>query len=66
MKKIENNYAFIDSNNLHLAIKGCDWDNETLYTYLQKTGYIIIFNYLEKKLGKLPKIKRGVAYKTSS
>jgi uncharacterized LabA/DUF88 family protein len=64
-------YAFIDSNNLHLAIKGCGWKldfarfyiylkdkykvdkaflfigyfpgNESLYTYLQKAGYIVIF-----------------------
>jgi len=64
-------YAFIDSNNLHLAIKDSGWEldfarfyiylkdkykvdkallfigyfpgNEALYTYLQKAGYIIIF-----------------------
>ncbi len=69
--KKEKVYAFIDSNNLHLAIKGCGWKldfarfyiylkdkykigkaflfvgyfpgNESLYTYLQKAGYIVIF-----------------------
>jgi len=67
----ENVYAFIDSNNLYLAIKNCGWKldfdrfyiylkdkykveksfifigylpgNESLYTYLQKAGYIVIF-----------------------
>lgn len=71
MKKGENNYAFIDSNNLNLAIKDCGWEldfarfyiylkdkykvkkvflfigyvtgNETLYTFLQKAGYIVVF-----------------------
>lgn len=26
MKKQENNYPFIDSNNLNLAIKDCGWN----------------------------------------
>ena len=71
MKKVENNYAFIDSQNLNLAIRGCGWEldfgkflvylrdkydvskaflfigyvagNESLYTYLQQVGYVIIF-----------------------
>ena len=71
MKKGEKNYAFIDSNNLNLAIKDCGWEldfarfyiylkdkykvkkvflfigyvtgNETLYTFLQKAGYIVVF-----------------------
>ncbi|MBU0619978.1 MAG: hypothetical protein V1768_04185 [Patescibacteria group bacterium] len=70
-RKRENNYAFIDSQNLNLAIQGCGWKldfarffvylkdkynvkkaflfigyftgNESLYTYLQKAGYIVIF-----------------------
>ena len=64
-------YAFIDSQNVNLAIRDCGWEldfgrfyvylkdkynvskaflfigyvlgNESLYTFLQKTGYIIIF-----------------------
>ena len=64
-------YAFIDSQNLNLAIRDCGWEldfgrfyvylkdkydvskaflfigyvpgNESLYTFLQKSGYIIIF-----------------------
>ena len=64
-------YAFIDSQNVNLAIKGCGWKldfkrfyiylkdkykvqkaflfigyiagNESLYTFLQKAGYILIF-----------------------
>ncbi len=71
MKKELKNYAFIDSNNLNLAIKDCGWEldfarfyiylkdkykvgktflfigyvagNESLYTFLQKVGYIVIF-----------------------
>jgi len=71
MKKKENNYAFIDSQNLNLGVRGMGWDldfkrfrvylkdkykinkallfigyvkgNESLYTYLQGAGYIIIF-----------------------
>ncbi|MBU2564568.1 NYN domain-containing protein [Patescibacteria group bacterium] len=67
----ENNYAFVDSQNLNLAIKDRGWEldfakfyiyikdkykvtksflfigyvpgNEALYTFLQKTGYIVIF-----------------------
>jgi len=67
----QNNYAFIDSQNLNLAIKGLGWQldfarfrvylkdrfsikkaflfigymagNESLYTYLQKAGYVLIF-----------------------
>ena len=64
-------YVFIDSNNLHLAIKDCGWQldfarfyvylkdkykaekiflfigyvpgDETLYTFFQKSGYIVVF-----------------------
>ncbi len=71
MRNKENNYAFIDSQNLNLAIRGQGWrldfakfkkyledkfsvnrvylfigyvgENQSLYTYLQKVGYIIIF-----------------------
>lgn len=71
MGKKLNIYAFIDSQNLNLGIKGCGWDldftrfyvylkdkykvtkaflfigyvagNESLYTALQKAGYIVIF-----------------------
>jgi len=37
MEKEENNYAFIDSNNLHLAIKDCGWqlDFARFYVYLK-------------------------------
>jgi len=37
MRKEENNYAFIDSNNLHLAIKDCGWeiDFKRFYIYLK-------------------------------
>ncbi len=69
-KNFENNFAFIDSQNLYLAIKNQGWEldfakfriylkdrffvtqafvfigyiqgNESLYTYLQKSGYIVI------------------------
>jgi uncharacterized LabA/DUF88 family protein len=71
MKNLQNNYAFIDSQNLNLSIRDQDWildfvkfrtyirdrfnvseaylfigyihENQSLYTYLQKAGYIIIF-----------------------
>jgi len=71
MFRRENNFAFIDSQNLNLSIKDQGWnldfgkfrrylsdrfsvtqaylfigfvsDNEALYTYLQKTGYVLIF-----------------------
>ena len=71
MKNTENNYAFIDSQNLNLAIREQGWmldfkrfrqylsdkysvakafifigyipTNESLYTSLQKYGYILIF-----------------------
>lgn len=71
MTKQEIIYAFIDSQNLNLAIKECGWKldftrfyiylkdkykvekvllfigyvagNEALYTFLQKSGYILIF-----------------------
>lgn len=71
MKHSSKIYAFIDSNNLNLAIKDCGWDldfarfyvylkdkykvekaflfigyvpgNETLYTFLQKAGFIVVF-----------------------
>jgi len=70
-KTIENNYAFIDSQNLNLSINNQGWKldfkkfrvylkdkyhvtnaflfigfvntNQDLYTYLQKSGYILIF-----------------------
>ncbi|MEW6171401.1 MAG: hypothetical protein AB1472_07610, partial [Candidatus Omnitrophota bacterium] len=37
MKKPENNYAFIDSQNLNLAIKDCGWelDFTRFYVYLK-------------------------------
>lgn len=37
MKKFENNYAFIDSQNLNLAIRGCGWelDFKKLRVYLK-------------------------------
>lgn len=71
MENKENNFAFIDSQNLNLGIKASGWyldfkrfyiylkdkykikkafifigyvsGNESLYTYLQKAGYIVIF-----------------------
>jgi len=71
MKKHQNNYAFIDSQNLNLSIRSQGWildfgklrqylrdkysitkaflfigyvyDNQDLYTALQKDGYILIF-----------------------
>jgi len=71
MKKPQNNYAFIDSQNLNLSIRSQGWildfgklrqylrdkysitkaflfigyvyDNQDLYTVLQKDGYILIF-----------------------
>ncbi|TSC76175.1 MAG: hypothetical protein G01um101433_785 [Parcubacteria group bacterium Gr01-1014_33] len=71
MKNKENNYAFIDSQNLHKSIEACGWKldftrfrvylrdkyhvssaylfigylpgNESLYTLLQRAGYIVIF-----------------------
>lgn len=71
MKKLQNNYAFIDSQNLNLAIRKQGWildfrkfrqylrdkygvteaflfigyvyQNQALYTNLQKDGYILIF-----------------------
>jgi len=74
-------YAFIDSQNLNLAIKDCGWEldftrfftylkdkydvkkvflfigyvagNESLYTYLQSAGYIVVFKpTLEYRKGK--------------
>ena len=70
-KEKENNYAFIDSQNLNLGVKSQGWDldfarfyvylkdkykakkiflfigyvrgNEALYTYLQSSGYIVVF-----------------------
>ncbi|MCX6712486.1 MAG: NYN domain-containing protein [Candidatus Vogelbacteria bacterium] len=69
--KGENNYAFIDSQNLNLSIRDLGWkldfarfrvylkdcfgidkaylfigfvnDNQSLYTYLQKAGYLLVF-----------------------
>ncbi|MBM4432862.1 MAG: NYN domain-containing protein [Chloroflexi bacterium] len=71
MKKPQNNYAFIDSQNLNLSIReqgwrldfrkfrlylsrkygitkafifiGYVWENQVLYTNLQKDGYILVF-----------------------
>jgi len=71
MDKKQDNYAFIDSQNLNLAILNCGWKldfekfykfikykyqvksafifigyvpgNQSLYTFLQKIGYIVIF-----------------------
>lgn len=71
MQKAQNNYAFIDSQNVHLSILDQGWkldfgkfrkylhdrfsvtkvflfiglvpENQSLYTYLQKVGYILIF-----------------------
>ena len=71
MTKAQNNYAFIDSQNLNLSIReqgwildfrkfrlylsrkygitkafifiGYVWENQALYTNLQKDGYILIF-----------------------
>lgn len=71
MTKAQNNYAFIDSQNLNLAIReqgwvldfrkfrrylqdkygiakafifiGYVWENQALYTNLQKDGYILVF-----------------------
>ena len=86
MEKPQNNYAFIDSQNLNLSIRGQGWaldfrkfrkylhsrygiakaflfigyvyQNQSLYTSLQKDGYILIF----KPTLKLPdgKIKGNV------
>ncbi|OHA24440.1 MAG: hypothetical protein A3D52_02910 [Candidatus Taylorbacteria bacterium RIFCSPHIGHO2_02_FULL_44_36] len=74
MKKEQNNYAFIDSQNVHKGIQSLGWkldwkklriylkdkyhisnaflflgfipDNQKLYEYLQKCGYILIFKPL--------------------
>lgn len=71
MKQEQKFYAFVDSQNLNLAIKDCGWNldfgkfyvylkdkykvskaflfigyvpgNETLYTFLQEAGYIVVF-----------------------
>jgi len=53
MRKPQNNYAFIDSQNLNLSIRSQD-----LYTNLQKNGYILVF----KPTLKLPdgKVKGNV------
>ena len=86
MKKLQNNYAFIDSQNLNLSIRSQGWvldfrrfrqylqdkyrvtkaflfigyvyENQALYTGLQKDGYILVF----KPTLKLPsgKIKGNV------
>lgn len=89
MKKQGNNYAFVDSQNLNLAIKDCGWDldfarfriylkdkykitkafifigyvpgNESLYTYLQNAGYLVIFKpTLEYKKDGFFKIKGNI------
>ena len=89
MKTKENNFAFIDSNNLYLGVKEHGWkldffrfrlflkykyhvskaflfigyvqQNQTLYTELQKSGYICVFKpTLEiKEQGKI-KIKGNI------
>lgn len=80
----QNNYAFIDSQNLNLAILGLGWKldfgkfrlflkyeyriekafifvgyypgNESLYTFLQNVGYVVIFKpTLTDKSGKIVK-----------
>ncbi|MEK7099478.1 MAG: NYN domain-containing protein [Patescibacteria group bacterium] len=71
MNPRKNNYAFIDSQNLHKGIEACGWKldfarfrvylrdkydvekaylfigylpgNESLYTHLQQSGYLVIF-----------------------
>jgi len=71
MQTNQNNYAFIDSQNLNLGVQGMGWcldfakfyiylkdkykikkvflfigympGNESLYTYLQQAGYIVVF-----------------------
>ena len=71
MEKEENNYAFIDSNNLNLGIQSLGWKldfkrfrrylkekyrvkvaymfigyvptNQSLYSFLQKVGYVLVF-----------------------
>ncbi|MES2676718.1 MAG: NYN domain-containing protein [Pseudomonadota bacterium] len=76
-----NNYAFIDSQNLNLAIKGLGWQidfkrfriylkdrfsvskaflfigympgNESLYTYLQNAGYVLVFKPILEIKGKI-------------
>jgi uncharacterized LabA/DUF88 family protein len=78
---IQNNYAFIDSQNLNLAVKSLGWKldferfyiylkdrfsvtrtflfigymagNESLYTYLQSAGYILIFKPILEIKGKI-------------
>lgn len=89
MKLQQNNYAFIDSQNLNLAIRGQGWKldfarfrqylkdnfsvtkaflfigyvagNESLYTFLQKASYIVIFKpTLEKLVGGVKQIKGNV------
>ncbi|MDZ7587482.1 MAG: NYN domain-containing protein [Patescibacteria group bacterium] len=91
MKQIkkQNNYAFIDSQNLNLGVRDLGWrldfgrflvylkdkyqvskaflfigyvaGNQTLYTQLQKDGYLVIFKpTLEFKKGKKINIKGNV------
>lgn len=89
MEKKENNYAFIDSQNLNLGVKSQSWNldfarfrqflkdkyrvekaylfigflagNQTLYTELQKAGYICIFKpTLEIKENNKTKVKGNV------
>lgn len=86
MQKIQNNYAFIDSQNINLSIREQKWildfgkfrrylkdkqhivkaflfigyvpQNQSLYTFLQKNDYILVF----KPTNKLPngKVKGNV------
>ena len=81
MKTKRNNYAFIDSQNLNLAVRDQGWKldykkfriylkdrfrvtktflfigymagNESLYTYLQNVGYILIFKPILEIKGKI-------------
>lgn len=47
MKKQENNYAFIDSNNLNLAIKDCGWNLDfTRFRIYLKEKYNVTKAYL--------------------
>jgi uncharacterized LabA/DUF88 family protein len=89
MQNKENNYAFIDSQNLNLAIRDQGWvldfgrfrqylkdkykiknayvfigyvpGNESLYTYFQQSGFIVVFKpTLEIKVNGKTKIKGNV------
>jgi hypothetical protein len=59
-KKVENNYAFIDSQNLYLAIKSfgwaVDWAKFRVYFkgyYKEKNAYLFIgYSNFRNKIGK--------------